>query len=393
MKLPTCWTIKAESLGLALSLCFFSLPTAAYVVFQRTVIDPIQVRNGHKPKAIGDVNGDGLKDVFAYTAGKGLHWYAAPTWTKHKIHGSFPGEQAQAVDVDNDGDVDIVVGGIGLSARWYANPLKQGSNPATVLWAERTIGGATSHDLETGDINRDGKVDVFTQDALFLQNNPASWSKVDNSRFPGRAGQGTSLGDIDRDGDLDLLDASAGKLVWYENPRPAASPAAVIWTKRVIGPAFYQTSIRTADLNADGRLDVLLSNAYGTGGLQWFKGPPDPRAGTWTARTIDASVSFVHQSSIMVGDVDGDGTRDVAIAEQEQSHDTGSSYTFNNDRIAVYYNTARDGSTWSRQVLASTGGHNPKMGDIDNDGDLDILNANHGYYGAPNPIELWRNRN
>lgn len=29
--------------------------------------------------------------------------------------------------------------------------------------------------------------------------------------------------------------------------------------------------------------------------------------------------------------------------------------------------------------------------DIDADGDLDLLNANHGACGAANPIELWRN--
>ena len=43
-------------------------------------------------------------------------------------------------------------------------------------------------------------------------------------------------------------------------------------------------------------------------------------------------------------------------------------------------------------MLATTGGHNIKVGDVDNDGDPDILNANHGFNGAANPVELWRNR-
>ena len=91
----------------------------------------------------------------------------------------------------------------------------------------------------------------------------------------------------------------------------------------------------------------------------------------------------MHQGSIQVADFDGDGNPDLALAEQEQSE---------TDRVAVFYNLERDGSSWGRQILAATGGHNIKVGDIDNDGDSDILNANHGFFGAANPVELWRNR-
>src|SRR5262249_9411464 len=45
---------------------------------------------------------------------------------------------------------------------------------------------------------------------------------------------------------------------------------------------------------------------------------------------------------------------------------------------------------WTLQVLATSGGHNPKGGIVGNDKYPSIFNANHGYYGAPNPLELWR---
>jgi hypothetical protein len=80
--------------------------------------------------------------------------------------------------------------------------------------------------------------------------------------------------------------------------------------------------------------------------------------------------------------MDGDGSPDLVLAEQEQSP---------TKRIAVFYNVKRDGSTWERQILATTGGHNPKIGKIGKDRRPSLLNANHGFYGAPNPIELWRN--
>jgi hypothetical protein len=98
---------------------------------------------------------------------------------------------------------------------------------------------------------------------------------------------------------------------------------------------------------------------------------------------IDGSVNNVHQSSIMTGDIDGNGTLDVAIAEQEQS---------STKRVAVYFNTAGDASTWSQQILSTSGGHNAKLGIIGNDRLPSIVNANHGVYGAPNPVELFRNQ-
>jgi hypothetical protein len=352
------------------------------VAFDRVVIDPSIVPNGHKPKAIGDVDGDGFNDIFAYSAGQGLFWYRYPSWTKFKISDGGDGEQAQAADVNGDGAVDVLVGGINLPARWYENPRMEGKDPATSTWVEHVIGGSQTHDLEVGDVNGDQKVDVATQDGVFVQSTPTSWTLIDNSHFPGRAGAGTSLGDINGDGSIDLVDASNRQLVWYENPRGSGRPLTDVWTRRVIGAGFDADSIRVADLNHDGRADVLLANEYGSGGLQWFEGPANPRRQSWAAHMIDSTVNNVHQSSIMVGDFDGDKTPDVAIAEQEQSP---------TKRVAVYYNTAGDATAWSQQVLATTGGHNPKMGDIGNDGRLDILNANHGYFGAANPIELFRN--
>jgi hypothetical protein len=142
-------------------------------------------------------------------------------------------------------------------------------------------------------------------------------------------------------------------------------------------------SISVADLDHDGRSDVIMAPMYQKGGLRWYKAPKDLRTSAWTEHPIDGSINTVHQGSIQVADFDGDGNLDLALAEQEQSQ---------THRVAVFYNLKRDGSSWGRQILAMTGGHNIKVGDIDNDGDIDILNANHGFFGAANPVELWRNR-
>ena len=88
-------------------------------------------------------------------------------------------------------------------------------------------------------------------------------------------------------------------------------------------------------------------------------------------------------------DIDNNDTRDLVVAEQEQSHDpNGRPYNFNNDGAAVFFNNGSGGFT--QKVLETTGGQNNAVGD--SDGDLDLLNVNHGVYGAPHLIELFVNQ-
>jgi hypothetical protein len=115
--------------------------------------------------------------------------------------------------------------------------------------------------------------------------------------------------------------------------------------------------------------------------LFWYQAPTDPAQGVWRRRTIDESVQGVHQGGIQIADVDQDGTPDVVISEMEQSP---------KKRIAIYYSNGR-GTGWRPQVLATTGGINLAIGDADDDGDVDLLNANHGVYGASTALELFRN--
>jgi hypothetical protein len=353
------------------------------VPFDRMVIDPEVSNNGHKPKAIGDLDGDGKPDLVAWTNGQGLNWYEAPTWAKHPIHVTTEAcdEDAQAVDLDGDGDIDLVVSGI----HWFENPLRQGKSPAAGPWKAHKIAEIYSHDLIVGDIDGDGMIDIAASSAILLQRGPDNWVQVAHSQVQ-RGEDGTALGDVDGDGDLDLLAPTPGKpytLAWFENPLPRGKPGQDIWPRHVIGPGYDRMAIAVADLNRDGRRDVIMAPMYQNGGLRWYKAPSDPKSSAWAEHTIDGSFNNIHQGSIQVADIDGDGSPDLAVAEQEQS-DT--------DRIAVFYNLERDGSSWGRQVLATTGGHNIKVGDVDNDGDFDILNANHGFLGAANPVELWRNR-
>jgi CubicO group peptidase (beta-lactamase class C family) len=183
------------------------------------------------------------------------------------------------------------------------------------------------------------------------------------------------VGDIDADGDADIILAG----LWYENPGDTASRwlthrYASEWTEE-------DTKVELADFNGDGRTDIVLSPAELKGEtyrVSWFTAPADRRVDDWQENVIIGSIECVIHS-LGVGDFDGDGSSDIAIAEMHQGRDP--------DEVMVLYNERR-GADWRKQVLSRGGSHDLVVSDIDGDGDPDIVGANHG---GTHPLELWRN--
>ena len=82
--------------------------------------------------------------------------------------------------------------------------------------------------------------------------------------------------------------------------------------------------------------------------------------------------------------MDNDGTLDIITAEMHQSPASA--------RVSVFHNISGNGLEWGERVVALTGSHNIRVGDIGKDGDLDIIGANWSN-AAKNgaPIEFWEN--
>src|SRR5262249_48270305 len=174
------------------------------------------------------------------------------------------------------------------------------------------------HDVEIGDINLDGKIDLATLSGIFLQNSADSWTLIPASQFPDRGSHGTALGDVDNDGDLDMLAPSAStpnQLLWWENPTIGSkNPITSTWTKRVITPGYPRTSSVVVDMDEDGRNDVVMApDEDSSGPLIWLKAPADPKASgaLWTVTQIDPQVADVHTGSIEVADYNLDGHLDL----------------------------------------------------------------------------------
>ena len=87
-----------------------------------------------------------------------------------------------------------------------------------------------------------------------------------------------------------------------------------------------------ADVNRDGHQDVVLTVSEKHGDVAWFDAPANPAQGTWTRHAIGTGLDSVH--SVDVADMDGDGRPDVVLSEFRGA---GRLLVFHNERLGLMW--------------------------------------------------------
>lgn len=187
---------------------------------------------------------------------------------------------------------------------------------------------------------------------------------------PGRV-SGIYAGDIDRDGDNDIVATSkaTNTVLWWRND--GGSPPQ--WTRQTIdsmfGGAMY---VWVADINGDSINDVIAS-AVNTGEIAWWKNDGSVPV-RWTKQTIGTGFGTAH--GVCAADIDGDGRKDVLGTSESLNK---ISWWRNGGSPIIWTEYTIDNNFSGTQSVCAV--------DIDRDGDIDVLGA----AGGNNQIGLWRN--
>jgi hypothetical protein len=174
------------------------------------------------------------------------------------------------------------------------------------------------------------------------------------------------IADIDNDGDFDIAIAKYvddGKVVWYNNSNGLGTS----WSQHtIISSISYPSDLILEDLNGDGTVDIAVSS-YWRNYLVWSNNT-DGIGRSWSSRNMINNTSQ-RISDLEAGDLDNDGDMDLAATFGST---TGA-------RVVWYNNTAGDASSWTRHNIDATEQYAEDIiiVDLDRDGDNDTVITNN----------------
>ena len=330
--------------------------------------------------ALGDLDGDGdldlvtasgdygeaiANDAMLLNDGRG-NFLPAPA-------ANFPAvlDDSRAVvlgDVDGDGDTDVVFGNSGAQSRLLLNGGAANFSDATATHLPAATPRTTS--LALVDVDGDGDRDLVlgnlgARSSLYRNDGTGHFTDVTASHMPNLALETRAIGfgDLDGDGDQDLVLGNG--LANQEQESIYINDGTGHFTdetaSRVNEPYILTTaSLQIGDLDGDGDLDILVGNS-GIGLGRFNRMLENDGTGHFTGR--DLVYDYYNTFAIAFADVDLDGDLDVFCGD----HDHYDKLYLNNG------NGAFANVTWPRMPVTRDQTASFAVGDVDGDGDIDLV--------------------
>ena len=322
-----------------------------------------------------------------------LYWFEfqrADKWVRHDVGVGYQSDVGPAaLDVDGDGWADLVCSGV-----WFRNP----ANPREGKWERLEFASRANgaHDIVAADIDGDGRQDIVMMGDTRTPLNALCWFKIPGDPrqpwerhdiAPGIHGAITPAGvaDINGDGHADIVRADT----WYENKN--GKGAEWIAHKNIPmgreGPFGFCVRAVVTDIDGNGKKAVVMCDAdIGDSKIVILRSP-DGNGETWTKQELPQTFPYGSLHALAVADFNQDGKLDIVSNEQEELLPVGRK----NPRWIVWQNLGNQQFAERIVLDEKLGGHELQVGDVDRDGDIDIVSKVWGslpWNGADGKIHV-----
>ncbi|MEL7249601.1 MAG: FG-GAP-like repeat-containing protein [Bacteroidota bacterium] len=258
---------------------------------------------------VADIDADGDLDVLVgtETSGEVIWWEndGHQNFTRRSVANLSFTSSVAALDMDEDGDTDLLSGTFTGAIFWWENDGDENFTRWTII---DDLGAVRRISAE--DVDRDGDSDIVV---VTSTNNEIAWFENDGQQnFTKQLVTDTFSGawavyatDLDKDDDIDLLGASIeqGGVVWFENDGSQNFTQSTV--DNTVGPVY---DVSAVDLDSDGKLDIV-GTAVQNSDILWWK---NDGLQNFSKVTIDDD--FTSASAIHPADIDSDGHPDILSA-------------------------------------------------------------------------------
>jgi hypothetical protein len=294
-------------------------------------------------------------------------------------------------DLDQDGKPEIAVGNNGDHT---VSVLRNTSTMGAPNFASAHIVSAGGTTVAIADWDADGKADLVSgswpeSNISLVRNTSGSPTLSFEPAVEVSTGANThtvAVEDLDGDGKLDLavVTEMESYLLLYRNlSTPGTISQGSLSPAIVLGAGWNAVGVSIGDLDADNKPEVLFANTYDDNIFIYRNFPPAFKSTSLGSRLDFTSVDGpIHT---VVTDLDGDGKKDVAVAN------------FYTATVTVFQNTSAGTLDQNSLVLvltlpigaypSSVSGTMLAAADLDGDGKVDLVTANHD----ANTVSVLRN--
>ncbi|MHC4174071.1 MAG: FG-GAP repeat domain-containing protein [Planctomycetota bacterium] len=332
-----------------------------------------------------DIDKDGVNDfvIAGWSEETSMVWFRHTRngWKRYLVDNRKSHIEAGGThwDIDGDGDLDILQGGSWATNEvwWWENPYPHYDPDKS--WNRYTIkdqGQMQHHDQIFGDFDGDGNTELvfWNQKAQKLliadiPDNPKkkrNWSFTEIWSWP-RAFkyEGFAKADIDLDGKKDLV----GGGMWFKHHGNKK------FTASIVDQEYGMSRSAAGDFIKGGRPEIVLNSGDGVGPLNLYEW----KNNNWVKTTLIEKVDHGH--TLQVGDINGDGNLDIYAAEMYRPGP--------GDRCRQWILYGDGKGNFKTQIISTgIGTHEGRIGDLDGDGDLDILQKD---FQEHQRVDIWLN--